>query len=309
MAADHNLCGVPGPCCSPTPRTCSTAPSTRCPTRSRARTAARSTRCWARSTSCCGASSATSRARSSLLRAGVGHLPDGALPAVPRPPPADARRARAPVGAGAGALRGARLEGRRPRLARGRRPDARLRDGRGRGGRPRADPHRRPRHVPVRARRRHVLLQRARQEGPDEMGAAEVEERYGIAPALVPDFIALRGDPSDGLPGAKGIGEKTAADLLRRHGSLEAAIAARHPRAARGPAGAARAGRRAARVQGHRDAARRRGGAPARTARPTAPAAPPRRERARHGPPGRAAAGRLGRVRRQIVLRPASLAA
>jgi DNA polymerase-1 len=70
-----------------------------------------------------------------------------------------------------------------------------------------------------------ILLQRARQEGPDEMGAAEVEERYGIAPAIVPDFIALRGDPSDGLPGAKGIGEKTAADLLRRHGSLEAAIA------------------------------------------------------------------------------------
>ena len=69
-----------------------------------------------------------------------------------------------------------------------------------------------------------ILLQRARQEGPDEMGAAEVEERYGIPPAAVPDFIALRGDPSDGLPGAKGIGEKTAADLLRRHGTLEAAI-------------------------------------------------------------------------------------
>jgi len=70
-----------------------------------------------------------------------------------------------------------------------------------------------------------ILLQRARQEGPDEMGAAEVEQRYGIPPAAVPDFIALRGDPSDGLPGAKGIGEKTAAELLRRHGSLEAAIA------------------------------------------------------------------------------------
>ncbi len=70
-----------------------------------------------------------------------------------------------------------------------------------------------------------ILLQRARQEGPDEMGGAEVEERYGVAPALVPDFIALRGDPSDGLPGAKGIGEKTAAELLRRHGGLEAAIA------------------------------------------------------------------------------------
>ena len=41
----------------------------------------------------------------------------------------------------------------------------------------------------------------------------------------MPDFIALRGDPSDGLPGAKGIGEKTAAELLRRHGTLEAVIA------------------------------------------------------------------------------------
>jgi DNA polymerase-1 len=40
----------------------------------------------------------------------------------------------------------------------------------------------------------------------------------------VPDFIALRGDPSDSIPGAKGIGEKTAAELLRRHGSLDAAI-------------------------------------------------------------------------------------
>ena len=53
---------------------------------------------------------------------------------------------------------------------------------------------------------------------------ADVERRYGIPAVLVPDFIALRGDPSDGLPGARGIGAKTAADLLRRHGSLEAAI-------------------------------------------------------------------------------------
>jgi DNA polymerase-1 len=52
-----------------------------------------------------------------------------------------------------------------------------------------------------------------------------VRKRYGIAPELVPDFIALRGDPSDGLPGAPGIGPKTAADLLQRHGSLEGAIA------------------------------------------------------------------------------------
>jgi DNA polymerase-1 len=53
------------------------------------------------------------------------------------------------------------------------------------------------------------------------MGPGDVEERYGIQPQLVPDFIALRGDPSDGIPGAKGIGEKTAAELLRAHGSLE----------------------------------------------------------------------------------------
>ena len=58
------------------------------------------------------------------------------------------------------------------------------------------------------------------------MGPAEVEERYGIPPELVPDFIALRGDPSDGIPGAKGIGEKTAAELLRTHGSLEDAMRA-----------------------------------------------------------------------------------
>ncbi len=48
-----------------------------------------------------------------------------------------------------------------------------------------------------------------------------MRERYGIEPAQVPDFIALRGDPSDGLPGAPGIGAKTAAELLRGHGSLE----------------------------------------------------------------------------------------
>jgi DNA polymerase-1 len=71
-----------------------------------------------------------------------------------------------------------------------------------------------------------VLLQGRGKEGFDELGPDEVRERYGIGPELVPDFIALRGDPSDGIPGAKGIGEKTAADLLRRHGGLETAIAA-----------------------------------------------------------------------------------
>jgi DNA polymerase-1 len=54
--------------------------------------------------------------------------------------------------------------------------------------------------------------------------AAVVRSKYGVTPAQVPDFIALRGDPSDGLPGAKGVGPKTAAELLREHGSLEAIL-------------------------------------------------------------------------------------
>ncbi len=69
-----------------------------------------------------------------------------------------------------------------------------------------------------------LLLGGRGKKGPERIGPAEVERRYGIGPALVPDFIALRGDPSDGLPGAKGIGEKRAADILRRHGSLAAAL-------------------------------------------------------------------------------------
>jgi DNA polymerase-1 len=58
------------------------------------------------------------------------------------------------------------------------------------------------------------------------IGPAQVRERYGVAPELVADFIALRGDPSDGLPGAPGIGAKTAAELLQAHGSLEATLRA-----------------------------------------------------------------------------------
>jgi DNA polymerase-1 len=57
------------------------------------------------------------------------------------------------------------------------------------------------------------------------IGPAEVRERYGVEPSQVPDFIALRGDPSDKLPGAKGVGPKTAAELLRQYESLEAMLA------------------------------------------------------------------------------------
>jgi DNA polymerase-1 len=71
-----------------------------------------------------------------------------------------------------------------------------------------------------------VLFPRGGRDGPEVVDAPGVRERYGIEPAQVPDFIALRGDPSDGLPGAKGIGAKTARDLLRAHGTLEGAVAA-----------------------------------------------------------------------------------
>lgn len=56
------------------------------------------------------------------------------------------------------------------------------------------------------------------------IGPAEVRARYGVEPSQVPDFIALRGDPSDKIPGARGVGPKGAAALLRRLGSLEEAI-------------------------------------------------------------------------------------
>ena len=57
------------------------------------------------------------------------------------------------------------------------------------------------------------------------IGPAEVRERYGVDPEQVPDLIALRGDPSDKLPGARGIGPKKAAEILRQYGTLEAALA------------------------------------------------------------------------------------
>ncbi len=57
------------------------------------------------------------------------------------------------------------------------------------------------------------------------IGPAEVRARYGVEPRQVPDFIALRGDPSDGLPGARGVGPKGAASLLRKYATLEDAFA------------------------------------------------------------------------------------
>ena len=56
------------------------------------------------------------------------------------------------------------------------------------------------------------------------IGPEEVRERYGVDPNQVPDFIALRGDPSDKLPGAAGVGPKRAAQLVRRYGTLDGVL-------------------------------------------------------------------------------------
>jgi len=58
------------------------------------------------------------------------------------------------------------------------------------------------------------------------IGPEEVRQRYAVDPTPVPDFIALRGDPSDKLPGAAGIGPKRAAELLRRYGTLDGVLEA-----------------------------------------------------------------------------------
>lgn len=56
--------------------------------------------------------------------------------------------------------------------------------------------------------------------------SAGVRERYGVEPKQVPDFIALRGDPSDKIPGVPGVGAKKAASLLAEYGSVEGLLAA-----------------------------------------------------------------------------------
>jgi 5'-3' exonuclease len=56
--------------------------------------------------------------------------------------------------------------------------------------------------------------------------AADVAGKYGIPAGAYADFAALRGDPSDGLPGVPGVGDKTAATLINRFGSVEGLVEA-----------------------------------------------------------------------------------
>lgn len=73
-----------------------------------------------------------------------------------------------------------------------------------------------------------VRLLRPRQRFADLLveDEAAVLATYGVPPTVYPELAALRGDPSDGLEGARGIGERTAARLLNDHGSLHAVLAA-----------------------------------------------------------------------------------
>lgn len=69
-----------------------------------------------------------------------------------------------------------------------------------------------------------TILQPIRAGEMARIGAADVRKRYGVDPPQVPDFIALRGDPSDKIPGAKGVGPVAAANLLRKYRTLEQAL-------------------------------------------------------------------------------------
>ncbi len=72
----------------------------------------------------------------------------------------------------------------------------------------------------------HVLYPRRGVSQLDVVNESYIEERYGIPGRAYRDFAVLRGDPSDGLPGVRGIGEKLAATLVARYGSLDAIIEA-----------------------------------------------------------------------------------
>ena len=65
---------------------------------------------------------------------------------------------------------------------------------------------------------RVVQIDRRKNEIRDEAG---VRAKFGVAPAFIPDYLALVGDAADGYPGIPGIGRKTAANLINRHGHIE----------------------------------------------------------------------------------------
>jgi 5'-3' exonuclease len=75
------------------------------------------------------------------------------------------------------------------------------------------------------SKRTTILVPRRGVSEIERVGPDEVRERYGVEPSQVADFIALRGDSSDRIPGATGVGPGRAAGVLRKHRTLEAALA------------------------------------------------------------------------------------
>ena len=169
------------------------------------------------------------------------------------------------MGEGARRCSAARLDGQRQRGARGRRRDVLLRARRAGGGRRGAAADRRPRPLRGGRRARGGRRSCAKGDAPSEIGPARCASATASSPGRCSDFIALRGDPSDGLPGAPGIGAKTAAELLRAHGIARAACSPPRPARRAMPARCARARspalreqrRAAAHVQADRDASAR----------------------------------------------------
>ena len=176
--------------------------------------------------------------------------------------------------------------------------------------------HRRPRPVPAGRRRRRCASStpRAGSRNLQVVDEAEVTAKYGIPGRAYADFATLRGDPSDGLPGVPGVGEKTAAALITRFGSLEALLEPRtretgclgaarqaggRPRLSSGRAGGGPGRPRRAdsgdRPHGSRQAAR--SGAPGRAGRALRPRQPP-------GPPVRRARSRVVIGKRRLSSRP-----
>jgi DNA polymerase I len=76
------------------------------------------------------------------------------------------------------------------------------------------------------ASRRTTIVRPIRAGKMARVGPDEVRTRYGVDPVQVPDFVALRGDSSDRIPGAAGVGPVSAASLLQRYGTLEKMLAA-----------------------------------------------------------------------------------
>jgi 5'-3' exonuclease len=70
-------------------------------------------------------------------------------------------------------------------------------------------------------RDRDVIVLYPQKGGPAEVDEAEVARRYGIPGRAYADYAILRGDPSDGLPGIPGIGDKTASQMVKRYGSID----------------------------------------------------------------------------------------